>query len=211
MRFIRTLHPLDYSRYLSLQNRLRQHRRELLLFCEHPPTITAGVTTNPENLLTDRDALHDLGIDYFDVKRGGDLTAHEPGQCVIYPHVDIQRRKIPVSHFFKSLAEITRDALQIVWGIDTLYSDESPGLYLKSGEKIASLGIVFKSFFTSHGLAVNICNTKRTFDHIHPCGRRNLVIVTVRDLGGDPELLPEFIDLWRERFSGFMVARQPSD
>ncbi len=192
---------LDYKRYLNLQEKLRSRRRELLLFCQHPPTITAGVESKAGNLLVSQEKLAAGGIGLFQVKRAGDYTAHEAGQCVIYPHIDLRRRKLPVSLFFALLLEVTALAIKQVWKIPTRNDRQAPGLYHAStGAKLVSIGVMFKAFFTSHGLALNICNNLKTFTHIYPCGYRDIPVANIVQYGGDPAASGRFIQLWRENF-----------
>ena len=190
--------PLEYERYLRFQERLRKRRRELLLFCEHPALVTAGVQARPENLLSTEAQLTDEGVSLIRVGRGGDYTAHEPGQCVIYPHLDLKKRSWTVSDFFREMLMITSRCIQEIWQIKLESDTDAPGLYDPSGAKLVSIGIMFKSFFTSHGLAVNVSNPLDTFRHIHPCGYSELAMTSIADHGGDPALMPRFIALWRQ-------------
>lgn len=82
---------IPYLRYLEMQEKLRKFRRECILFLEHASTITRGINYNPENLLLGREFLESQGIQVHFIQRGGDFTAHEPGQLVIYSHVDLKK------------------------------------------------------------------------------------------------------------------------
>lgn len=195
----------EYSRYIRLQKSLRRRRRELLLFCGHPPTITAGVQSREPNLLSAPDVLAKNGIAVHAIGRGGDHTAHEPGQCVIYPHIDLKKRELGVSKVFQDLLKITQSALEVTWGLRTEIRTDAPGLYW-NGRKLGSIGIQFKSFFTSFGLAVNVSNDLSTFRHIHPCGFSDLQVTNVLQCGGDPALLSRFMDVWTEEFQDWLPA-----
>ena len=50
---------LPYAEYQAMQEKLRDERKELLLFCEHPPTITGGVQWKPQNLLRGEEQLRE--------------------------------------------------------------------------------------------------------------------------------------------------------
>jgi len=191
---------LDYTRYDRIQRKLRSQRRELLLFCEHASVVTGGVQSKSENLISDEGALAARGIQIFRVGRGGDFTAHEPGQIVIYPHLDMAVRKIGLANYFNGLLRISKNTLEQVWKIETEIQKESPGLYTRHG-KIASIGIMFKSFFTSSGMAINVKNSLRTFEFIHPCGRPGQPLTTVEREGGDPGKMDEFRAVWASEFA----------
>ncbi|MBL8018386.1 MAG: lipoyl(octanoyl) transferase LipB [Leptospirales bacterium] len=197
---VRLHEPIAYRDYLALQNQLRLQRRELLLVCEHPRTITAGVTFKKTSLHYDAAVLQSQGIDFFEIGRGGDVTAHEPGQVVFYPHLDLKRREFGISLYFKELLASGAEALESVFNIRAHSLKDAPGLYLDTGEKIASIGVQFKSFFTSHGIAINVCNDLSTFKGIDPCGDPNLKITSVSQQLGRPVDRGRFVDCLMNRF-----------
>jgi len=188
---IRTLVTLDrllpYNEYLLLQEDLRARREELILVCEHPPVITAGVKFQEASLLSTSGDLQIAGIDFVKTGRGGDATAHEPGQIVFYVHIDLKKRRIEISSFFSALLQSVQRALAAACQIETVVRADAPGLYVahgsRSGAKIASIGVQFKGFFTSHGVAVNFTNNLSTFARIHPCGDSSLSVTSVLQLG----------------------------
>lgn len=201
-------HSLDYERYITLQNRLRAARRELLLFCEHPRTLTAGVQSRPESLLLTDAELAREGIVHLRTGRGGDYTAHEPGQTVIYPHIDLEKRGLPVAAFFQLLIDVTRESVREVWDLDTKSQPQAPGLYVRDGGKLASIGIMFKRFFTSFGVAVNVSNDLAAFQWVHPCGNPEAQVTSVVRCGGAPALRHDFEQTWERLFrSGLEAAR----
>ncbi len=200
--------PLSYPTYLRLQSQLRQRRQELLLFCSHPAVITYGRQALQKNLLTDTRALDQLGIACYAVKRGGDFTAHETGQCVIYPHVDLKKRGIKLSPFARAIVDTTRQALKFIWPqLDLQYRNDAPGLYIKdSNTKLAAVGFSFEKFFSSHGIAINIHNDLRTFQLIRPCGYQNIHPISIRqlDLPAPPTLTKEFCRTWQKLFEAWL-------
>lgn len=185
---------IPYSRYLLFQEKSRKLRRESLLFLEHPPTLTAGTNSKGENLLVSEDHLHERGILIYHVKRGGDFTAHEPGQMVVYPHIDLKKRDLSVTEFIHFFRNSLAESLWNVWKISVIDRKDSPGLYLKDHpeKKLVSFGIFFKSFFTSFGAAINVENTLETFSWINPCGGKTENMVSIQSLGKDPKLKSQF-------------------
>ncbi len=198
---------LSYEKYIRLQAGLRNKRRELLLFCQHPPTLTAGIQALPENLLLSKQELTQKKISHLKVDRGGDYTAHEPGQCVIYPHIDLRKRGLLIRTFLQTITAITIQGLKNIWNLETIYEPNRPGLYRSSDQaKIASIGLLFKGFFTSFGLALNVSNSLSTFLHIHPCGHKNLPICSVQSSGKDPRKLELFINFWENSFQNYLAS-----
>ena len=194
---------LEYERYLRLEARLRSRRRELLLFCQHPPTLTAGLQAQKESLLLSLRELNRHGLSHFNIGRGGDYTAHEPGQLLIYPHIDLRKRKIKIHDYLELLLGISSRALEKIWDLHVTRDPERPGLYYRQGKevrKIASIGIMCKAFFTSFGLALNVSNSLSSFSYIKPCGYESLKLCSVQNCGGDAERLGSFISFWQEEF-----------
>ena len=190
-----------YLRYIRLQERLRRRRRECLLFCEHPPTLTAGVKSRPENLLLGEQALKEQGVSLHQIGRGGDFTAHEPGQIVIYPHLDLQKRGVKIGRYFNVLLEISHRCIQKVWDLDTIINEDAPGLYMpSSGAKILSIGVMFKGFFTSYGVALNVSNDLKTFGYINPCGDSSLSVTSIVREWGAPQKAAEYREMWSTEF-----------
>lgn len=189
--------PVPYQEYLTLESDLRRRREELILVCEHSPVITAGVQFKDKSIRVPETELAARGVAFHKTSRGGDVTAHEPGQIVIYVHVDLKARSLDVSRFFKGLLKSAQAAAKNSFGLDLDLDADAPGLYV-GGRKIASIGIQFKSFFTGHGLAINVANDLSTFSLIDPCGFDALEMTSVQKEGGRPDKTGLFIDLFYE-------------
>ncbi|MCB1327322.1 MAG: lipoyl(octanoyl) transferase LipB [Leptospiraceae bacterium] len=185
-----------YQEYMTLADRLRSRRRELLLFCEHAPTITAGLQSRPESLLVSREHLQQSGVELHEVRRGGDLTAHEPGQLVTYTHIDLNRRAIRLRSFAPMLLEVTMHCLERVWNLRVRTLNDAPGLYLSDGRKLVSIGLQVRRGFSSDGLALNVTNDLGSFQFIHACGFPGLRMVSLRQLGLDCSRIVTYKQLW---------------
>ncbi len=197
--------PTDYAAYVRLQERLRKRRREMLIFCSHPRVLTAGVQSKESSLRVDRSEAALRRIPILEIGRGGDFTAHEPGQCVVYPHIDLKRRGLSIGSYFQSLLEVTAASVRSVWNLGTHTLPHAPGLYADSnGAKIASIGVMFKGFFTSFGLALNVDNDLETFSFIHPCGFPAMRMTTIAREGGDPEKMDLFAEDWADQFASWI-------
>lgn len=147
--------------------------------------MTAGLAAKAENLLVPKSLLADEGIAYYEVSRGGDYTAHEPGQIVAYIHLDLKKRSITLIDFVNTLLQSVQNASLEIWGLELIENRSKPGLYLKDspGQKLVSVGVLGKSYFTSFGIALNAVNHLKTFQYIHPCGGLAKDMVTVQSLG----------------------------
>lgn len=181
---------------------------ERVLFLEHYPVVTAGIKSKSASMLISADELSKRDIDFHDVGRGGDMTAHEPGQLVIYPHIDLKKRSLGLSDYFSLILSVTQESILSAFSIETVKHD-SPGLYVKNGAKLASIGIQAKSFFTTHGIAINIDNDLSTFDTIHPCGFPDLMMTSIAKQGADVARIDDFIDNWMNLFQTRLEAKTP--
>ena len=195
---------LDYKRYVDFQKKLRKNRFEQILFCQHPETITAGSQYKKESLTVSNEDLKNKNIEHVIIERGGDYTAHEPGQCVVYFHIDIKKRNLKLGDLISDILNITCSTINEIWEINSFVKlEKDAGVYvnlnnnlnlensiinkdelLKNGEnyKLVSLGLYLKSLFSSYGIAINIDNDLKTFSNIIPCGNSNNKMISILEI-----------------------------
>ena len=108
---------VDYAESLELQERALEARRsgeagDRLLLLEHPPVITLGRSADRDNLLLPAELLAGRGIALHEVRRGGDVTYHAPGQLVGYLIADLKARgRADVHAFLRDMEEALIAAL----------------------------------------------------------------------------------------------------
>jgi lipoyl(octanoyl) transferase len=187
------LGPTSYRAGLELQEALVRARAagetgDWLLFPDHPPVLTVGRNPSPGSVRSDSAALARLGIEVFEVARGGDVTWHGPGQLVGYPICDLDRRGRDLHRFLRDLEQSLIDALARCG----LAADRVPGrtgvwVGARNGagggaamEKIASIGIAVRRWVSYHGFALNVAPDLGFFDLIHPCGLRDIHMTSVK-------------------------------
>ena len=167
----------DYQSMLSLQenafeNLLAGSGKDTVFIVEHPPVITLGARQSANKLLRDTDTIKQSGIEIFQIRRGGGATAHNPGQIVIYPIINLKKNNLGVSDFVHLLEKIGIESLAEL-GVNCQTKKGLPGLWI-GDKKIASIGVQIKKWITFHGMAVNINNDLSIFDLIVPCGLENV-------------------------------------
>ncbi|MEW6008896.1 MAG: lipoyl(octanoyl) transferase LipB [Candidatus Omnitrophota bacterium] len=168
------LGKIDYRGAYYLQKRIVEEikfglTRETILFCEHSSVITLGRTGKMSNLLGDIEDLKKVGIDFFKVDRGGDITTHEPGQITVYPIFDLKKRNEKDIHLYlNKLQEVIKLTLSD-YNIKAEIIDGLTGVWVKK-RKIASIGVGISHWITYHGLSVNVNNCLKTFSFVKPCG-----------------------------------------
>lgn len=144
-----------------------------LWLTEHRPVFTLGRAAR-------RDHLHGTGaIPVVDTERGGHVTFHGPGQLVAYPLIDLPRSGLGVRRYVCALEAAVIDTLA-AHGVTGQRQAGAPGIYLASGEKIASIGLKVNYGFTYHGLALNVAMDLEPFSWIDPCGYAGLPVTDLR-------------------------------
>lgn len=153
-----------------------------LWVCEHPPVYTLGQAGKPEHLLADN------GIPLVKIDRGGQITYHGPGQVVVYPLLDLNRRGLKVRELVGRLEQAVIDLLA-EHGAAARRLDGAPGVYVDRGgdaawpAKIAALGLRIRRGCSYHGLALNVDMELAPFSAINPCGYAGMPVTQTRDLG----------------------------
>ncbi len=147
---------------------------DLLFVLEHPSVFTQGQAGKPEHVLLPGD------IPVVQTDRGGQVTYHGPGQCVLYLMIDIKRRRLGVrslvSLIEKSIIALCRD-----YGVTAVAREDAPGVYVE-GAKLASVGLRIRKGCSYHGLSLNVDMDLEPFSRINPCGYEGLSVVQLRDL-----------------------------
>ncbi len=220
---------LPYREALERQRAVREsliagETGERLLVLEHPPTVTYGRRTSPEEMMVapkERVELEDIQrpsdvvsglndgkIDFVPVERGGRATYHAPGQLVIYPILDLRRRGLGVRDYLNSLQTAVVETLTAL-GLPAEPGRDEAGVWT-DGRKAASFGIHMRRGVTMHGLALNINIDLRGFQWIRPCGLRPEQMTSLEKELDRPitreEVEPELITRLERRFG---VAGEP--
>lgn len=189
------LGPTPYRSGLALQESLVKARAagetgDWLLYPDHPPVLTVGRGATEGNILADAATLERLGVERFEVSRGGDVTWHGPGQLVGYLVCDLEGRDRDLHRFLRGIEESLIQALA-VWGIEGERSPGRTGVWV-SGAKIASIGIAVRKWVSYHGFALNVAPDLRFFDLINPCGLSGIHMTSLAErLGGNAPSLAE--------------------
>ena len=172
----------DYRQILQMQQllRVKRHQNEIpntVLIVEHPAVITLGARQSSNKLLINREDLSQKHIDVVDVRRGGGTTAHNPGQLVFYPILNLQKTGLGINQYIRELEAIGAELLEQS-GVYSTRRKGAPGLWVGK-RKIASIGVRVSRHITYHGMAINIQNDLSIFDFIVPCGLDNVEMTSV--------------------------------
>ena len=211
---IRWLGKLPYSEAYDLQLGLHRSvsqedsKDDYLLLLEHNNVITSGRSSKENNLLVSRGQLHELGIEYFETDRGGDITYHGDGQLIGYPIIRLSDPK-KVIPFVRNLENVIIDSLR-KFEIDSFTKEDDTGVWTAKG-KIASVGIKVSKWTTYHGFSLNIFDSLDGYQLINPCGNQSEQITSIHQFNPDisfEEVASEISDNFAKVFGYTDTDRQ---
>jgi lipoyl(octanoyl) transferase len=104
---------------------------DVLLFCEHPHTITLGRNGKREHLRVSDHLLAQKNVQFCATNRGGDITYHGPGQVVGYPILDLAEHKRDVRWYVEQLEE-TMIRASADFGVSARRSEAGHGAWVDS-------------------------------------------------------------------------------
>ena len=211
---VRWLGRVPYREALALQHGLFENGYEQhLLLLEHPHVFTYGPRADlATNLKCDPST---VGADFVEVKRGGDITYHGPGQLVGYPILSIDNR-IGASDHVCNIEGLVIDALTELGVVGAGRLPGYAGVWLEPGtpreRKIAAIGVRLANGRTMHGFALNV-STDLTYmrEHIVPCGIGDRPVTSLAEEGVSVEMrtVVDLVSrLAADRWGGGEVERQ---
>lgn len=182
--------------------------RNELLFCEHDPVLTIGKSGKDSNLLIPEARLQALGVSYYHINRGGDITYHGPGQITGYPIFDLETWHIGLKQYIYRLEETIIRFLAL-YGLKGERLEGATGVWLDpfvagKTRKICAIGVKSSRFVTMHGFALNINTDLNYFSLINPCGFTDKGVTSLaKELGKEQdfeEAKRQLVALFREVF-----------
>ena len=180
---IRHLGIQDYKDTFESMKRFTDLRDEAssdeIWLVEHHPVFTQGQAGKEEYVLLPGD------IPVVKSDRGGHVTYHGPGQITAYLMIDLKRLRIGVRDLVSLIEKALVNTLA-EWNIKASPRSDAPGVYIESGEKIASLGLRIRKGRSYHGLNFNVDMDMSPWHRINPCG----LDVTMTQLADLLEIAP---------------------
>ncbi len=169
---VRRLGRADYASSLALQSELERdvierRGRDYLLLLEHPHTFTVGRRANPGGVLATAEMLRSLGVEVFEINRGGKVTYHGIGQIVGYPVISLSPDREDVHKYVRDLEEVLIRTVRD-FGIDAFRIEGLTGVHTSDG-KIAAIGVHIKRWVTTHGFALNVSTDLSYYNWIIAC------------------------------------------
>jgi lipoyl(octanoyl) transferase len=106
--------------------------------------------------------------DVAEAMRGGQTTAHMPGQLTAYPIFDLKAYDLS-PRCYVHLLETSIIQTLAQYGIAAKRTSHT-GVWVSDHAKIAAIGVHLRRNITSHGIALNIHNDLSWFNRIVACG-----------------------------------------
>ncbi|MCF6191634.1 MAG: lipoyl(octanoyl) transferase LipB [Candidatus Hydrothermae bacterium] len=198
---------MSYSDAWRLQKRLHAARVEgdipdTLLLLEHPPVITLGKGAHREHVLFPEAVLRKMGVELYEVERGGDVTYHGPGQLVGYPIVHLREGLAGIRPFVEGLENMGMAVLR-VYGVVSHRDPRHRGVWV-GRDKVMAVGVAVRRWVTFHGFALNVDPDLSHFSWIVPCGIADRGVTSIARLIGRPvsleEVMPHVIQAFVAQF-----------
>ena len=160
---------------------------ECVWLLEHPAMYTAGTSAKARDLLDPR-------FDVFETRRGGQYTYHGPGQRIIYPILDLNRRGRDIRayvHQLETWVIATLQTFQVrgevregrvgVWVVRPEKPRTATGE--PAEDKIAAIGVRVRKWIAFHGISINVEPDLSHYGGIVPCGINGHGVTSLVDLG----------------------------
>ncbi|MCH2673884.1 MAG: lipoyl(octanoyl) transferase LipB [Dehalococcoidia bacterium] len=195
------LGKIDYFEAIKLQEKInllvqKKEQNEHILFLEHDNVVTFGSQEKISEIEIER-----LNLSYDDIlfvksSRGGQITAHNPGQIICYPIINIKNYFSGILEYVEFLERVIIETLS-KYKLFAHTVKKRRGIWINGdpnekydedvnpkGQKIAAIGLKIIKNISMHGFALNINNDMSIFKKITPCGMPNLEISSLSNITG---------------------------
>ena len=155
-------------------------KEEEIWFLEHQNVFTAGSSTPKEFKINKINK-----IPVIKVNRGGKITFHGPGQLVIYPLINLKKRKKNIIDYINSLEDICIKAFKRNDIKLFRKKEKNRGLWVENNyelKKIIFIGLRYSKGIIHHGLSINFDLDLDNFQKIDPCGLNSKDISSLKEL-----------------------------
>jgi len=170
----------DYLKALELQEDIFKKKikklisEDFVIITQHRPVYTAGKSFKKEHIINIPE-----NVEIVHIERGGSITFHGHGQLVIYPIIDLNKKKISVKNYIWILEEIIINTLKD-YNINGFRIDKRRGVFTEKG-KIGFIGVKISKYISYHGFSINVKVNKEYFSHIVPCGISDIPVCNIYD------------------------------
>ena len=155
---------------------------EEIWFLEHRSVFTAGSST-PKNF--SKKKISNIPVVF--INRGGKITFHGPGQLIIYPILNIRKRKLNIIEYINIIEKIFIKVFKNHKITLFTKKETNRGLWIKdekktNDKKIIFIGLRYSKGVIYHGVSINLDLSLANFRKINPCGLDSDRISSLKEL-----------------------------
>ena len=178
-------------------------KNEEIWFLEHQSVFTAGSST-PKNF--NQKKINNIPVVF--INRGGKITFHGPGQVIIYPILNIRKRKLNIIEYINKIEEIIIKVFKNNKITLIAKKETNRGLWTrdkknKKDKKIIFIGLRYSKGVIYHGISINLDLSLDDFRKINPCGLEADQISSLKELNSTYNKKELINDLKMEFISQF--------
>lgn len=187
----KNLGTVKYDQAYDLQEKyvelVQNGSPDTLILLEHPKVITLGINANASSILMAPHELIENGFEIMNIRRGGDVTYHGPGQLVVYTIFDIKKNHGgSIKKFVHDLEQLIIDLLIEEYDISANRDAINSGVFIGLS-KIAAIGLSVHRGVTMHGFALNVNTDLNDFKAIVPCGLTSRDVTSMEAILGEKQ------------------------
>jgi len=177
-------------------------KNEEIWFLEHQSVFTAGSST-PKNF--NKKKINNIPVVF--INRGGKITFHGPGQLIVYPILNIRKRKLNIIEYINIIEKILirvfkNNKIKLFTKKET-----NRGLWIKdknkNDKKVIFIGLRYSKGVIYHGISINLNLPLNNFRKINPCGLEAGQISSLKELNIKYNRKKIFNDLKKEFIDQF--------
>ena len=113
--------------------------------------------------------------------RGGGPRFHGPGQLVVYPLFDLNRRSIKAKDFIGIFQDSILRSIKD-YQSNLILNNDDPGIYYQN-KKLVSFGLKITKKGTYHGASINVSMDLTPWNEVTICGNDQTEAIDLRKLG----------------------------
>ena len=164
--YVETIDKMN-SKVLEVSKNIKN---EEIWFLEHQNVFTAGSST-PKNFI--KKEINNIPVVF--INRGGKITFHGPGQLIIYPILNIRKRKLNIIEYINKIEDLLIKVFKKNKIILFTKKETNRGLWVKDeknnkDKKIIFIGLRYSKGVIYHGISINLNLSLTDFRKINPCG-----------------------------------------
>jgi len=157
-------------------------KKEEIWILEHQKVYTAGSSTPKEFKIK---KINDIPVIF--INRGGKITYHGPGQLIIYPILNLRKRKLNIIEYINLIENLLikvfeQNNIKLFTIKETNRGLWTKDQIAKKNKKIVFIGLRYSKGVIYHGISINFDLHLVNFKKINPCGLNAGQISSLKEL-----------------------------